>query len=351
MNIFVSGISYRHTPVAIREKLSFSNSEEISTALNVIRQIPAVTECALLSTCNRTEIYLFAEAVQFDLNLINGLLCRLKGVDHHGLTKYFYAYHGLKAIKHIFKVAAAMDSMIIGEDQILGQFKDASQISIEAGTSAAVLNTLLRKAVTAAKAIKTSQARTLNRSGIAAATRNLIMNVFKENSPDQTALIIGSGKVGLQVASQLVEMGLKKVLLACRKYCHIEVPHQVKLIDYEKRYEFLQECEILISATRSPHYTITSDLVEKHLKEISGSRAYIDLAVPRDIDPQVANLKNISYFNIDDHQEIFRLDSSTRLFDHEFYEAVIKKNINDFKKWFYFREAIFDKNKGKSLSF
>ena len=344
MNIVVSGISFRTTPVEIREKLCFNDIEELKKALAGIRNIPSVNECVLLSTCNRTEVYICSEKEAFDFGLVERTLCELKGLDVCSMKKYFYAYAGQSAVKHIFKVASAMDSMIMGEDQILGQFKEALKISIEMSASSAVLNTLLRKAITASKIIKTYSMNTTDNSSIASATARLIGDIFKENLKEKNVLVIGSGKIGSMVIKQLGDAGVKKIFISYRKYKNIDIPEYVEPVEYDKRYSIMKLCDIVISSTRSPHYTITRDMLEKSMNTSGTCKVFIDLAVPRDIDPDISNIENVRYFNIDDFKYLYDVKLSGKLSDLPFIEDVISKNIEEFKKWYRIRKFFSRRN-------
>jgi glutamyl-tRNA reductase len=152
--VYVIGVNYKRTPIEIREQFS-TDAQECESVLSRIRRVDGVTECALLSTCNRTELHLFSTCQALDPSQVEAALCACKGLDLYHVKKYFYVYQGTGAIEHIIKVAAGMDSMILGEDQIRGQFRKAYELSLREGTSQAVLNTLSRLAITSSKNIRT----------------------------------------------------------------------------------------------------------------------------------------------------------------------------------------------------
>lgn len=339
MNIIVSGTSFKTAPIEIREKMSFNETNELKKVLIKLYHIPKVKECVLLSTCNRTEVYLCAEE-GFDYSLIEKALCEAKGLDLYSMKRYFYAFTGQEAVKHIFKVAAALDSMVIGEDQILGQFKDALKISIEMHTSSAILNTLLRKAITASKKIKTCAEKMKDNASVASLTIRLIKEIFKEEVKEKNVMVIGSGKIGSLIINQLRDIGINRVFLACRKYKNIEVPEYVQPVDYEKRYLLINDCDIIVSSTRSPHYTITKEMLEKNMASETGDKLFVDLAVPRDIDSQIAEINNVKYYNIDHFKEIYNASLRGTLLDLTFTEDIINEGIDEFKKWYRLRNGL-----------
>lgn len=342
MNIHVSGINYKTTPLEIREKLNFSG-EGRKQALEKLRALPGVSECVLISTCNRTEVYVYSENGDFTGESVEALLCGMKGMALYGLKKYFYAYSGVKAVRHLFKVSCGLDSQVLGEDQILGQVKEACELSLEAGTSAAVLNTLFREAVTAAKKVKTLTGLSKNPVSAGSLAVRLAAESFGMQLENRRALVIGTGKMGAIALKNLHSRGIGKIYVTSRTHGKArEVSMDLKnvqVVEYNDRYSVMDACDIIISSTASPHYTITRDMLEKALLEPK-KRVFIDLAVPRDIDSGIKELEGVVYFNIDQLQSVADENIDKRLVEVPRAEEIIHGFVAEYEKWYDFREVL-----------
>lgn len=339
MNIFVIGINYKLANVEIREKLKFSE-DEYASVLKKLNNLSQVSECSIISTCNRTEVYLYSETCELDSDCIEKLLCQIKGLDIYSMKKYFYFYKGTKALRHIFSVACGMDSMARFEDQILGQFKSAHEISLKAGTTSTVLNTLFRQAVTTAKRIKTLMGNLRDCASIADVAIKTTEKIFKPSHKDRCAMVIGTGRIGAAVVDKLIEVGIGKIYVTKRTHsktvCFPKFEKNIAVIDYSSRYSFVDECDIIISSTSSPHYTITRDMLEKSIKNPDKVRLFIDLAVPRDFDAAIQQLVFARYYNIDD----MKTDGYKCVGEDDvvsFVEEMLSEGVLEFKKWYEFR--------------
>lgn len=342
MNIYISGVNYKTTPLAIREKLSF-NLEEQRNALGQITNLPCVSECVLLSTCNRTEVYVYPAGRSFDNSLIEKILCDLKGLALYDLKKYFHTYRGAKAVKHLFKVACGLDSMVLGEDQILGQVKNAYEFALELKASSSVLNTLFRDAITAAKKVKTNTGLSKNSVSVGALAVKWVCAELEGKIEDKCALIIGAGKVGAVVLKQLSVRGIKKIFLTNRSHGTAvdlsKTNGTVEPIAYNDRYSIINECDIVVSSTSSPHYTITRDALEQHLTG-GKPRYFIDLAVPRDFDASLSEINGVRYYHIDDLRKVAEKNIDQRMIEAAKAEPIIEQSMADFEKWYEFRSVL-----------
>lgn len=339
MNIFVSGINYKTTPLEIREKLSFTASEQ-KLVLRKVFELESTEECVLLSTCNRTEIYIYSASSNFDNEAIERLLCGFKGLDIYQFKKHFYFYSSGKAVRHLFKVASGLDSMVLGEDQILGQVKAASELAMEEKTSGSILNALFREAVTAAKKVKTFTGLSKNSLSVASLSVKLLFDSFGGNLADKCAMIIGAGKIGALTLKNLTSGGIGKIYVTSRTHGKAEdlsskLPF-VQAVDYNDRYQVINECDIVISSTTSPHYTITRDMLERYMT-YDKQRIFIDLAVPRDIDVSIKELSSVRYFNMDDLQLTVDQNIDKRLLEVSRAEEIIDEFILEYEKWYEFR--------------
>jgi glutamyl-tRNA reductase len=342
MNIYISGVTYKTTPLEIREQLSF-NGEEQRKALREISKLPCVAECVLLSTCNRTEAYLYSADKTFDNSLIEKALCDIKRLDSRKFKKYFNSYRDDKAVQHLFKVACGLDSMVLGEDQILGQVKSAYELSLELGASSSVLNTLFQDAIAAAKKVKTSTGLSKNSVSIGALTVKLVYEEFAGKLGDKCALVIGAGKIGAAVLKNLSARGIAKIYLTNRSHGKAEDLSKtegiIRPIAYNDRYSVINECDILVSSTSSPHYTITRDVLEKHLAG-GKRRVFIDLAVPRDLDESLKDIRGVTYYHIDHLQKVADENIGRRMVEAARAEQIIGQFVADYEKWYEFRSVL-----------
>lgn len=336
--IYVIGVNYRTTPIEIREQFNIDIQDYEST-LSAINLLEGVQECALLSTCNRTEIHVVAEKSVRDTRSIEEKFCSLKGIDLYQVKKYFYVYEGMNAIQHIIKVASGMDSMILGEDQILGQFKRAYEFSMKQGSSKSVLNTLSRLAITSSKKIKTRNIYVGKARSVAGRAVWFLSDMFGDDLKDKKVLMIGSGEMGQLVYKELNELGASNILMtkrnmACMKESQ-KLSCDVDYVDYSERYQYIDECDIIISATSSPHYTVTKDILDENILDKEKEHIFIDLAVPRDIDSSIRNGKQIQLYNVDDMSYLMNKDSNhEKQMDLEYIQDQIDLHTEEFIRWY-----------------
>ncbi len=342
MNIFVTGVNYKKTSLEIREKLSFTAGEH-EKVLKEIRELASVKECILLSTCNRTEVYIYSDCSSFNSEMIEKCLCDRKGLELYEFKKYFYFYSGTKAVHHLFKVASGLDSMVLGEDQILGQVKSACELAMESGTSGSILNGLFREAVTAAKKVKTYTGLSKNSISVASLSVKLLSDFFGGSLENKNALIIGAGMMGTIALKNLISKGVGRIYITNRTHGKAEellkdLP-MAQVVNYHDRYAAINQCDIIISSTTSPHYTITRDMLEKSLSD-RRQRVFIDLAVPRDIDLSIKEMPLVSYFNMDDLQLSVDRNIDSRMLEISRAEEIIDQSILEFQKWYEFRGVL-----------
>lgn len=292
MNIIMSGLEHNTAPLSLREKLSFTK-QQTAEAVQKIRAFPHVSGCVLISTCNRTELYLSCTK---DLNP-GELLCQAVGADYAPYQDFFATRSGNDAVQHVMEVAAGLRSRIWGEDQIISQVKEAIAIAREAGAADPVLETLFRSAVSAGKEVRTK----VKLNAVPTSAASMAVDLLKEKLGElrnKKALVIGNGEMGRLAASLLQQSGCR-VCVTLRTYRHGQtiVPPGCGVVPYDERFAHLGGCDILLSATTSPHYTVTVE----QLSALSAVPAVlIDLAIPRDIQPEVALMPGVTLYNIDD---------------------------------------------------
>src|SRR5450631_89516 len=298
----VLGLNHKTAPVALREKVAFSE-ERLLTALRTLRQEPGVAEVVILSTCNRTEVYWAGSASGAELS--NWL------ERHHGnnlnLAPSLYVHQEQRAVEHAFSVASGLDSMVLGEAQILGQLKDAYRAAQEAGSTGPSLNKLFQAAFSAAKRVRSETRIGENALSIASATVSLARRMYSDLSA-HTALMVGAGDMNALTARHFMSAGVKRLVIANRTLTRAQAlatelkAYAVGLEDLDKE---LAQADIVITCTASLTPLISKSAAETAIRARRRRPIFmVDLAVPRDIDPAVADLEDVYLFSIDDLQQL-----------------------------------------------
>ena len=343
MGISLISISHQSAPQALRELFAFPDQVQMDLMHQMLERKSA-QECVIISTCNRTEVYTYSEKAGSNFTDMQDLLLEFAGaaeVEHIG--DYVRFYSGTKAVEHLFHVAAGLDSMVMGEDQILGQVKRAHEQARQAGTCEVYLNTLFRYAVTAAKKVKTRT--DLSRTTVSTATMAVkaAEKTLGSLHGKKVMLIGASGKIGSVVLKNLQCIEGAEVCITSRNMrqaCedrHHKVTYQV--MEYESRYELMDEMDVIISATSSPHYTMTYDKLAKCLKT-SKKRVLVDLAVPIDIEEKVEWLPGIKRYDIDDFQELAKANNEKKRHEAMAADQILKEVGLDFERWMVFQQAL-----------
>jgi glutamyl-tRNA reductase len=298
----ILGINHRTAPVALREKVAFSE-ERLLAALRALRQEAGVAEVVILSTCNRTELYWAGSASGAELSQ---WLER-----HHGngldLASSLYVHQESRAVEHAFSVASGLDSMVLGEAQILGQLKDAYRIAQQARSTGPSLNKLFQAAFSAAKRVRSETRIGENAVSLASATVSLARRVYSDLSA-HTALMVGAGDMNALAARHFISAGVKRMVIVNRTLGRAQAlaaelkAHAVGLDALDQE---LAQADIVIACTASPVPLITKAAAEAAIRARRRRPIFmVDLAVPRDIDPAVTDLEDVYLFSIDDLQQL-----------------------------------------------
>lgn len=294
MLIVMSGLDYSLAPIELREQLSFTKAQVGVLVERIRARTAGVLGCVLISTCNRTELYLSCEPDS--LPRPDALLCGAVGLDCTPFAGAFVTRRGSEAVRHLMEVAGGLKSQIWGEDQIISQVKSAILIARETGAADPVLETLFRNAVAAGKEIKTK----VRLTGVAVSAAGRAVDVLRQdvgNLRGRRALVIGNGEMGRLAASLLHQSGCA-VTVTLRTYRHGEtvVPAGCAVTPYEDRLAAAAESDIVLSATTSPHYTLTAE----QMSMLGRRPAFVvDLAMPRDVEPAVGDLPGVTLYNVD----------------------------------------------------
>lgn len=325
----MSGVDYEIAPLDVRELFSFTKSA-LENAYKEIIAMDNILGVVIISTCNRSEIYLsLEENAEIDPFLV---LCEVLSLDYN---KYLYLHkneEGIAVMEHLCQLASGIKSQIWGEDQIITQVKNAIVVAREQNASDNILEVLFRNSIAAAKKIKTSVNLTSRENSVF----YKVLQIIKSKNTIKKVMVIGSGEIGKIMVNSLVENGYHTITTYKTYKYKVGIDNDKAIsIDYFERYNYLFDCDAIISATLSPHHTIDAEVIKKSEKIPS---IFIDLAVPRDIDPKVRELPNVILYDID---TLCRAEIKENHMDQiAEIEKIIPKYINDFEKWYKYKTEI-----------
>jgi glutamyl-tRNA reductase len=333
MKIVVIGTNHKLAPVCYREHLSFS-PQALPKALKELRERDGIHEGIILSTCNRVEIYAITdeskETAPFDF------LASYHGLDKRTLSEMTYRYEGLEAIKHLFSVTSSLDSMVVGETQISGQVKAAFEAALETGASGEALNRLFAKASAVQKRIRRETnigAGTVSVSYAAVQLVNEILGALT----DKSVLIIGAGEMAELTVQYIVAKGASHVFVVNRTYeraVQLAERFHGKALPFDEQLEFLLEADIVVSSTSASNYIIKRNELSELMKKRSHKPLFlIDIAVPRDIAPDVNFIPNVYLYNIDDLQLVVNANQKQRQKEAEKVQHIINEEAQKFYSW------------------
>ena len=342
MRLTLVGLSHKTAPVEIREKLTFPAHRQ-EDALSALLDSPCVSEAVIVSTCNRTEIYACTCAEDDGPGAIIDFMADYHGLDRHELVRYLYISEGESVVKHLFRVVASLDSMVLGEAQILGQVKEAYEHSFAASTTGRVFNKLFRQSFELGKRVRTETEIGENAVSISYAAVELARKVF-DSLEGRTILILGAGKMSELTAKHLVCNGVASVLVANRTYeraQELAERFEGEAIRYDDLYERMRDADIVISSTAATHYVVTKDRVAAAMRGRRGDPLFvIDIAVPRDIDPEVNDVNDVFLYDIDDLSGVVSSNLDERMREAEKAEAIIAEEMSAFEAWLESMEVV-----------
>ncbi|MGA3136526.1 MAG: glutamyl-tRNA reductase [Terracidiphilus sp.] len=303
MTLVLIGVNHKTAPIELRERIAISR-EELPGATRALAAVPGVTECMIVSTCNRVELLAAVESQETDLE---GFLHRHFGLDPALLEPHIYVQRDLEAVRHLFRVAASLDSMVVGEPQILGQVKEAFAVARASGTVAGQLEHLLQGAFAAAKRVRSETEIGSSSVSIASVAVDLARKIFG-SLQGRTVFLVGAGKMSELAARHLVEQGAGAILVSNRtqeRARSMAEPFQGRVIPFEQLYEAASEADIVISSTGAPHPIFRREHGQAFLhRRRNRPMFFIDIAVPRDVDPAMGKLEGIFVYDIDDLQQV-----------------------------------------------
>jgi glutamyl-tRNA reductase len=335
MHIIVVGLNYKTAPVEIRERLSF-NEGDLPSAMRSLKDKKSILENVIVSTCNRTEVYAVVDQLHTGRYYIKDFLSQWFGIDKDEFSPYLFIYEQDGAIDHLFKVTCGLNSMVLGETQILGQIRSSFLTAQEEGATGTVFNHLFKQAVTLAKKSHSETEIGSNAVSVSYAAVELAKKVFGDLS-GKHVLILGAGKMGELAIKNLHGSGATKVTVINRTFEKAETLAN-RFNGQAKTLQELQcalvEADILISSTGSSDYVVTKEMMI-HVDSMRKGRPLfmVDIAVPRDLDPGIDELDSVFLYDIDDLEGIVEANLAERKKAAEEIQLVIEGEIVAFKEW------------------
>jgi len=335
MNIVLIGLSHKTAPVEMRERLAFAEAH-LHDALGRLVDQEVVEESLIVSTCNRVELLASSTAgADRGLLRLEEFFCEFHQLSPNKLNGHLYRHADGEAIKHLFRVASSLDSLVVGESQILGQVKEAYQHAVEAGTVGRVLSQLMNRAINVAKRVRTETGVAQNPVSISSVAVELARKIF-EDLAHKTVLLVGAGEMGELAARNLIEAGTSKLLVTNRTAARAEeMARQFGggAVSFEAFYDVLPVADIILCATGAPDYIVHPAQTRQAIKgRKRGPLLFIDIAVPRNIDPAIANLDNCFLFDVDDLESVVNANIRERQKEARVAEAIIEAEVENFLK-------------------
>lgn len=335
MKALVVGLNHKIADVDVREKLAFSGPR-LEEGLMRFKGLPWVEEAIILSTCNRVELYANVVEIQKASESIKDFLSEFHNIRRGSLDTGLYIYNGTEAVRHVFRVASSLDSMVLGEPQILGQLKASFELALSKKTTGILLNKLMKKAISVAKRVRTETKIAENAVSISFAAVELAKKIFTDLSK-RVFMLLGAGEMAELAAKHLISTGVKEVLVSNRTYeraCELSEEFKGKPIRFEEFIQEMARTDIVICSTGAPTYILTKTQMQKVMRDRKQRQVFIiDISVPRNIDPEINDLDNVYLYNVDDLQGVVDSNLFERRKEAEKAEKIIEEEMDTFLKW------------------
>jgi glutamyl-tRNA reductase len=332
--IVLVGLNHRTAEVDIREKFALPDCDPIRAGL--LSTSVGITEAMVLSTCNRVEILVVGPRDADLAGEVTSFWCGLRGLPPELLAPHLYVHKGMQAVEHLFTVASGLDSMVLGEPQILGQIKEAYRAAVEQGSARVILNRLLHKTFSVAKRVRTETGICASAVSVSYAAVELAKHIFGELS-GQRVMLIGAGEMAELAARHLLSAGVKEIMVANRTFERgLELANRFsgRAIPFAELMDRLHEADIVITSTGSPETIIRAREMKPVLKRRKHrSMFFIDIAVPRDIDPDVNSLDNVYLYDIDDLREVVDENLAQRRDEAVKAGVIVGEEVEKFRRW------------------
>jgi glutamyl-tRNA reductase len=329
MKFSITGVNHRSAPVEVRERLAF-DEKGLSDALENLKGRPGICEGMILSTCNRVEVALACEENSNGEAAVDSFLADTRHVDREWVKRYLYRYNDRDAIRHLFRVAASLDSMVVGEPQILGQLKNAFAVAKDHGVVNSFMDTLVTRAFSVAKRVRTETEIGSNAVSVSYAAVEMAREIFGTLA-NKKVMLIGAGKMSEAAARHLARCGVTSIFVTNRTRERADEMAKLfngKIVEYDRYLTFLPEVDIVITSSGAPHYILTSANMRKVIALRKNAPMFlIDIAVPRNIEPTVNQVDNVFLYDIDDLQKVVDGNLKGRKQEAEDAELIVAEEV------------------------
>ncbi len=335
MNILIVGLNHNTAAVEVREKLAFEGPR-LEEGLRRLRELPSVLEAVILSTCNRVEMYTNVRDTEKAAAEIKAFISDFHDIRAELLEGALYFHTGGDAVRHSFRVASSLDSMVVGEPQILGQLKDAFDFALRQKTTGVLLNKLMKKAISVAKRVRTETRIAENAVSISFAAVELAKKIFADIH-EKSVLLLGAGEMAELAAKHLINSGVREMAVANRTYERgVQLAREMggRPVDYEEFVDEMRLADIVICATGAPTYVITREQMRSVMKARKQKPMFlIDISVPLNIEPAISEMPNVYLYNVDDLRGVVDTNKQARLKEAERAEAIVLEETDTFLRW------------------
>ena len=336
LEVLVVGLNHRTAPVDVREMLAL-DGDQVDDMNRRLCSIGGVAEAAVVSTCNRVEVIACASDVVRTRAEIVEVLRAGQPAAALEIDDHFYTHRDREAVRHVFRVASSLDSMVVGEPQVLGQLKDFYARAASVGSTGAVLHRCFHKAFSVAKRVRTETAVAARAVSVGSAAVELAAQIF-DHLEDKTAMLIGAGEMGELAARQLVASGVGGLMLTNRTFERaVELAREFRStpVPFERFHRYLPMADIVIGATAATGFVLTKDAVQASLRDRKGKPIFcIDVSVPRNFDPQINDLDNVYLYDVDDLSELAHENLGEREREAGKAEQIVLAEVESFWRWF-----------------
>jgi glutamyl-tRNA reductase len=342
MNIIVAGLNHRTAPVEIREKFSLSE-EKIGEALYTLKKNPQIQEALILSTCNRVEIYAVVTQTEQGCDTLKEFFLGLSHKPDSAVAASLYIYSAKDCLRHLFRVSSSLDSMMVGEPQVLGQLKDAFDLAMSHKSTGVLLNKVFKKAISVAKRVRTETKIAENAVSISYAAVELAKKIFGKLH-EKSVMLVGAGEMAELAARHFISNGVKSIFVANRNYeraLELAGEYNGIPVKFEDFVVEMAQSDIVLFSTGASHYLITSAEVSRVVTARQNRPIFfIDISVPRNIDPAINQLDNVFLYDIDDLKLSVETNLRAREAEALKAEKIITEEVEQITRWFKSLDAI-----------
>ncbi len=333
--IVAVGVSHHSAPIEVREQLAITDGA-LDASLRELLTLPHVEEGVILSTCNRVEVTAASSRGDAAIDDLVRFLARAEHVDREQVVRHMSLFRGRDAVRHLFRVAASLDSMVVGEPQILGQLKESYERAVASGSAGTVLHRCFHKSFSVAKRVRTETGIASRAVSISSAAVELTCKIF-DSLEDKTALLIGAGTMSELAARHLLARGIRSLIVTNRTYDRaVELAREFRStpVPFAEIERYLPMADIIIGSTAADGFVLTVPMVEQLLQQRLNRPVFlIDMSVPRNFDPRINDLDDVYLYDVDDLSGVAESNRDEREREAEKAEAIIVDEVEGFCRW------------------